>query len=125
MNARCRISDFSSIFLRLALGISFLSAVVDRFGLWGAHRQPDVSSGNYERFVIYMARLNWFLPAAMIPVLAIIATAAGTVFGLLLVRGWKAASHRKRMAGMSEGLSIIWKPMYPIEILRVVRKSRR
>jgi len=41
-----------------------------------------------------MARLNWFLPAAMIPVLAIIATAAEIVFGLLLVLGWKAASHR-------------------------------
>jgi uncharacterized membrane protein YphA (DoxX/SURF4 family) len=35
------------------------------------------------------AKLNWFLPAAMIPALAIIATAAEILFGLLLVLGWK------------------------------------
>jgi uncharacterized membrane protein YphA (DoxX/SURF4 family) len=39
--------------------------------------------------VDYTAKLNWFLPAAMIPALAIIATAAETLFGLLLVLGWK------------------------------------
>src|SRR5262247_4421537 len=34
-------------------------------------------------------KLNWFLPAAMIPALAMIATAAETLFGLLLVLGWR------------------------------------
>jgi len=80
---------FSSVFLRLALGISFLSAVADRFGIWGAYGHPNVSWGNYARFVDYTAKLNWFLPAAMIPALAILATAAETLFGLLLVLGWK------------------------------------
>jgi uncharacterized membrane protein YphA (DoxX/SURF4 family) len=80
---------FSSVFLRLALGISFLSAVADRFGLWGAYGNPNVAWGNYARFVDYTARLNWFLPAAIIPAVAIIATAAETLFGLLLVLGWK------------------------------------
>jgi uncharacterized membrane protein YphA (DoxX/SURF4 family) len=70
-------------------GVSFLSAVADRFGTWGAYGQPNVSWGNYARFVDYTAKLNWFLPAAMIPALAIIATAAETLFGLLLVLGWK------------------------------------
>ena len=83
------LATVSSVFLRLALGISFLSAVADRFGLWGAYGQPNVAWGNYARFVAYTAKLNWFLPAAMIPALAIIATAAETVFGLLLVLGWK------------------------------------
>ena len=78
-----------SVFLRLALGISFLSAVADRFGLWGAYGHPNVAWGNYARFVAYTAKLNWFLPAAMIPALAIIATAAEILFGLLLVLGWK------------------------------------
>src|SRR5215467_3819636 len=80
---------FSSVFLRLALGISFLSAVADRFGLWGVYGQPNVSWGNYSRFVDYTAMLNWFLPAAMIPALAMVATVAETLFGLLLVLGWK------------------------------------
>jgi uncharacterized membrane protein YphA (DoxX/SURF4 family) len=79
---------FSSVFLRLALGISFLSAVADRFGVWGVYGQPNVSWGNYARFVDYAATLNWFLPAAMIPAVAMIATAAETLFGLLLVLGW-------------------------------------
>jgi uncharacterized membrane protein YphA (DoxX/SURF4 family) len=83
------LAKFSSVFLRLALGLSFLSAVADRFGLWGAYGQPNVSCGNYARFVDYTAKLNWFLPASMIPALAIIATAAETLFGLLLVLGWK------------------------------------
>ena len=81
---------FSSVFLRLALGISFLSAVADRFGLCGVYGQPNVSWGNYARFEAYTATLNWFLPAATIPALAMIATAAETLFGLLLVVGWKS-----------------------------------
>src|SRR5215469_414272 len=90
MNTRLTgLPTFSSVFLRLALGISFLSAVADRFGLWGVYGQPNVAWGNYARFVAYTAKLNWFLPAATIPVLAIISTAAETLFGFLLVLGWK------------------------------------
>ena len=82
------LATFGSVFLRLALGTSFLSAVADRFGLWGVYGQPNVSWGNYARFVDYTAALNWFLPASTIPAMAMIATAAETLFGLLLVVGW-------------------------------------
>ncbi|MGO9111699.1 MAG: DoxX family protein [Thermoguttaceae bacterium] len=93
------LAKFSSVFLRLALGISFLSAVADRFGVWGAYGQPNVSWGDYARFVDYTAKLIWFLPAAMIPALAIIVTAAETLFGLLLVLGWKT-----RVTGLLSGV---------------------
>ena len=83
------LAKFSSVLLRLALGVSFLSAVADRFGLWGAYGRPNVAWGNFAGFVDYTAKLNWFLPAAMIPALAIIVTAAETLFGLLLLLGWK------------------------------------
>src|SRR5215831_19787079 len=87
---RCMaLAKLSSVFLRLALGISFLSAVADRFGLWGVYGQPNVSWGEYARFVDYTAKLNWFLPASMIPALAIVTTAAETLLGFLLVLGWK------------------------------------
>jgi len=90
MNPRWSVlTKLSSVFLRLALGISFLSAVADRCGLWGAYGQPNVSWGDYARFVDYTAKLNWFLPASIIPALANISTAAETVFGILLVVGWK------------------------------------
>src|SRR5436190_5033274 len=83
------LATFGSVFLRLALGISFLSAVADRFGLWGLYGQPNVACGNYAHYLDYTAKLTWFLPAATIPALAIIATAAETLFGFLLVLGWK------------------------------------
>jgi uncharacterized membrane protein YphA (DoxX/SURF4 family) len=90
MNTRWTgLAKFNSVYLRLALGISFLSAVADRVGLWGAYGQPHVTWGNYGRFVNYTAQLNWFLPAATIPAMAIVATAAETLFGILLVLGWK------------------------------------
>jgi uncharacterized membrane protein YphA (DoxX/SURF4 family) len=84
-----KLTKFSSVFLRLALGLSFLSAVADRFGLWGAYGQPNVSWGNYSRFVAYTAELNWYFPTVLIPALATIATVAETLLGLLLVLGWK------------------------------------
>jgi len=81
--------EFSSLFLRIALGTSFLSAVADRFGLWGGFGQPNVSWGSFARFVAYTATLNWFLPKAMIPALAIIATCAEVLLGLCLIVGWQ------------------------------------
>jgi hypothetical protein len=42
---------FSSVFLRFALGFSFLSAVADRFGLWGSFGDPHVAWGTFARFV--------------------------------------------------------------------------
>ena len=100
MNTRWTgLAKFSSVFLRLALGISFLSAVADRFGLWGVYGQPNVSWGNYARFVDYTAKLNWFLPATMVPALAIIATAFETLLGLLLVLGLKT-----RVAALLSGV---------------------
>jgi len=77
------------VFLRLVLGLSFLSAVADRFGLWGPFGHRNVAWGNFARFVAYTAKLNWYLPAAMIPTLAAIATGAEVLFGLLLLVGWR------------------------------------
>jgi uncharacterized membrane protein YphA (DoxX/SURF4 family) len=96
------LAKFSSVFLRLALGITFLSAVADRFGLWGAYGQPNVAWGNYARFVDYTAKLNWFLPAAIIPALAALATVAETFCRFFLVLGWKS-----RITSLLSGLLLI------------------
>lgn len=79
---------FSSVLLRTALGLGFLSAVADRFGLWGAFGEPNVDWGNFSRFLEYTHSLNWFVPAEMIPALGVIATCAEILFGLLLLVGW-------------------------------------
>jgi uncharacterized membrane protein YphA (DoxX/SURF4 family) len=84
-----RLGSFSSVFLRFALGLSFLAAVADRFGWWGALGKPNVSWGNFARFVAYTGQLNWFLPHAMIPALAVLATCAEILLGLLLLAGWQ------------------------------------
>jgi uncharacterized membrane protein YphA (DoxX/SURF4 family) len=83
-----RLAGFSSVFLRFALGLSFLSAVADRFGWWGAFGQPNVAWGNFARFVEYTGKLNWFLPHAMIPAMALVSTCAEILFALLLLIGW-------------------------------------
>lgn len=84
-----RSAGFSSVYLRLGLGLSFLSAVADRFGWWGAYGQPNVAWGDFSRFVEYTGRLNWFLPQATIPSVAVLATLAEALIGLLLIAGWQ------------------------------------
>src|SRR5262249_7558649 len=86
------LGSFSSVFLRFALGLSFLSAVADRFGWWGAFGQPNVAWGDYARFVEYTGKLNWFVPSALLPALALIATCTELGLGLVLVAGWHTRS---------------------------------
>ena len=83
-----RLGGFGSVFLRCALGLGFLSAVADRFGLWGAFGQPNVEWGTFSRFLEYTLTLNWYVPVALIPALGVIATGAETLLGLLLLFGW-------------------------------------
>jgi hypothetical protein len=57
--------DYTSVFLRLALGISFLAVVADRFGLWGSFGQPHVAWGDFSHFVAYTRKLmTAFSPSA-------------------------------------------------------------
>ena len=57
---RERWSQYSTVFLRCALGTAFLSAVADRFGVWGAPGQPGVAWGDFAHFQIYAAQVNAF-----------------------------------------------------------------
>src|ERR1044071_4265663 len=54
-------------FLRIALAAGFLSAVADRFGLWGPAGAANVAWGAWQAFVDYVAKLNWFAPPASTP----------------------------------------------------------
>ena len=99
-----RWASFSSAFLRYALVLGFLSAVADRFGLWGPFGTPNVSWGNFSRFLEYTHTINWYAPAGMIPALGIIATAAEILFGLLLLVGW----HTRATAVLSGLLLLVF-----------------
>ena len=75
------------MFLRLALGVAFLSAVGDRLGLFGPSGTRNVAWGNFARFTEYTAKLNPWAPAALVPALAWAATGAEIMFGLALIAG--------------------------------------
>jgi uncharacterized membrane protein YphA (DoxX/SURF4 family) len=93
---------FSSVFLRFALGSSFLSAVADRFGFWGSFGEPHVAWGTFARFVAYTRQLNWFLPKGTITTLAIVATCAESILGVLLLLGWQT-----RTAALLSGVMLL------------------
>jgi hypothetical protein len=75
--------------LRLALAFSFLSAVADRFGLWGQFGAARVAWGDFEHFTAYTARLLWLLPSSLVTPAAIAATGAEIILAGGLLIGWR------------------------------------
>jgi uncharacterized membrane protein YphA (DoxX/SURF4 family) len=82
MNARWE--RWGILYLRIALGIAFLSGIADRFGLY---RGRNVGYGNFDGFMKYTAQVNSFMPAFTIPFLAWAATVAEFSLGLALILG--------------------------------------
>jgi uncharacterized membrane protein YphA (DoxX/SURF4 family) len=97
-----KLAGYSTLLLRIGLGVGFLSAVADRLGLWGPFGHANVEWGDFSRFLEYTHTLNWYLPAAMIPTLGVIATGAETTFGILLLVGW-----RTRAVALLSGLLLL------------------
>jgi putative oxidoreductase len=73
--------------LRLPIAIAFLDAVADRLGFLGPHGAPGVAWGDFAHFIVYTAQVNPFMPSAVIPALAVLATICETLFGLALLLG--------------------------------------
>lgn len=76
----------TSLLLRFSLAASFLSAVADRFGLWGPPGAKGVAWGNFQNFVDYTATLTF--RAASVP-LAWLATLSEIVIAIALLVGWR------------------------------------
>lgn len=92
-------SHLAPLLVRLSLGVGFLSAVADRFGVWGPAGTPSVAWGNFHNFTAYTAKLNPWSPAAMLPALAWIVTIAEATLGVLLIVGLMT-----RIAALLSGL---------------------
>ena len=75
-------------FLRLSIAGGFLSAVADRFGIWGAPGTPNVAWGTWAPFVEYVAKLNWFALTPIVPFLAWAACSVNCAAVGLIV-GWQ------------------------------------
>jgi len=75
--------------LRVTIAAAFLSAVADRFGLWG-HRVRQMSIGAHgSPFVNHTRLLTFYLPQSLAPITAIFATLAEAVLGVWLLVGWR------------------------------------
>jgi hypothetical protein len=77
----------AKVFLRISLATAFLSAIADRFGLVGGYGAKNVAWGDWSHFVQFVAVLNWFLPKALIPVVAVSETIIELTLSLALLFG--------------------------------------
>lgn len=75
------------LFLRIALSISFILAVMDRFGWLGKPGTSGVSWGDWSHFSAYTNTLMPFLNSTLVNVAAFIATVAECTFGIFLILG--------------------------------------
>src|SRR5205823_399471 len=69
------------------LAAAYLSSVADRFGAWGRHGAPSVTWGDFQHFASDVATLLPWAPKSVVPVLAWLATALESAFGLGLLIG--------------------------------------
>ncbi|HCM34277.1 MAG TPA: DoxX family protein [Chryseobacterium sp.] len=79
-------NQFPQLFLRLALGVTMLSAVADRFGLWS---KENSSWGSMASFEEYTRQLTFFLPESLSTFSAYAATFLEILFPLMLILGFK------------------------------------
>jgi hypothetical protein len=84
---RERVTQISKIFVRFALGSAFLSAIADRFGVYGPPGSKFVGFGDWSHFVKFVAVLNWFLPKGFILTVAILETVIELSLGVALLLG--------------------------------------
>jgi uncharacterized membrane protein YphA (DoxX/SURF4 family) len=95
-------TDIARLFARFALGASFLSAVADRCGLLGPYGAKNVSWGDFAHFVEYTGAVTSLFPSSLTVSFAWAATVAETLFGILLIVGFKT-----RMASVLSGLLLL------------------
>src|SRR5215468_12020631 len=96
------LAEYTTVFMRLALGSTFLAAVTDRFGLWGPPGTRNVAWGNFDTFLAYAAQLNPYLQAAWIPMVGWGVTLAEAACGLALIAGFQT-----RKVAVGSGLLLL------------------
>jgi len=90
------------LFVRFAIGIAFLSAVADRFGIWGNPGGENVAWGNFENFVAYVTYLNPFLSNTLNIVLAWVVTFIEVILAGMLILGF-----RLQLASLLSGVLLL------------------
>ena len=83
-----RILNIASAVMRVALGVTFLVSIADRFGLLGPYGARNVSWGDWNHFQQYVGILNWFVPKVLISALAVVETGIELALGIALLLGF-------------------------------------
>lgn len=91
-------NQFQQLFLRMAISVTMLSAVADRFGFWG----DNSSWGNWKNFEVYTQKLTYFLPEILSIFSAYIATFLEILFPVMLILGYKT-----RIASYGSGILLL------------------
>lgn len=93
-----KLSPYVQLYLRVALGVGYLTLGLDRLGVWGKYGTHGVSWGDWQHFMVYAGDVMGFLPYSIANTLAVIATISEISFGaLLLVGKWT------RLAALGSG----------------------
>jgi putative oxidoreductase len=77
----------TQLFLRIALGISFIAACFDRFGWIAPYGSPNVDWGDWKHFSVYAHQIMPFVPNRLAEWMAVAASAMELGFGILLIVG--------------------------------------
>ena len=119
-------TEIVRLFARFALGVSFLSAVADRFGLWGPHGAKNVAWGDFAHFAEYTGAVTSLFPSSLKVSFAWAGTVAETLLGILLIAGFKV-----RMSSVLSGLLLLsfamtaWPQVLASRRHSTIRSSRR
>ena len=96
-------TDYFALFARIAIAMSFLSAVADRFGWWTpVLGSENVVWGNMGNFIAYTGVLVPWISKQVLPLLAWSVTIAEVVLGVLLIVGYQ-----KRIVALLSGLLLL------------------
>lgn len=77
------------LLLRFALGITFLTPVLDRLGILGQPNTGNIEWGNWENFINYTATLMPVFDRPVVNALGGIATVSEFFIGVFLILGYK------------------------------------
>src|SRR5262249_59351836 len=79
------LSNTAPVAMRMALAAGCLSAVGERFGLWGPIGTPGVSWGGFAKFLDYTATILRYLSTTLVAVAGWASTVAKIVLGVALL----------------------------------------
>lgn len=122
MKDTSRIAQLARLGLRVSLAASFLSAVADRFGLWGPPGAANVAWGTWDAFLQYTGILLWFPPPVLVSAAGWTATVLELSLAVGLLLGWRLRWFALASAlllfsfGMAMTLALGWEPAFSYSV---------